>query len=52
MGTMIKALTPMILECYFNLFNIGIMKAAVLPLPVLEHATTSVPDNIYGMALR
>lgn len=43
---MINALTPMILECYFSLFNIGIINAAVLPLPVLEQATTSVPDKI------
>ncbi len=49
-GQINKALAPTILEWDCNLFIIGIKKDAVLPDPVLEHATTSLPSNIWGIA--
>ncbi len=49
-GKMSKARAPTILACYFSLFTRGIRNAAVLPLPVLEQATISLPSNKRGMA--
>ncbi len=48
-GSIIRALVPTIFECSFNLFTKGIMNAAVFPLPVFEHAITSLPSKICGI---
>lgn len=50
-GRIISALVPTILECSLSLLIKGIRKAAVLPEPVLEHAITSLPYIILGIAL-
>lgn len=51
-GVRIRALVPMILECFSNWLTSGMMKAAVFPLPVREQATTSLPSKMCGIALR
>ena len=48
-GDMIRALAPCLAMCVFSRSNIGIRKAAVLPLPVLAIATTSLPSLIRGI---
>lgn len=48
-GDKTKARAPVLAECVFNFSNIGIKKAAVLPLPVLAMATTSFPSNSSGI---
>lgn len=42
-GTIIKQRVPTTILCFWSLLIIGITKAAVLPLPVLEQATKSRP---------
>lgn len=49
-GNIRSALAPTVLLCSFNLLTIGIIKAAVLPEPVLAQATTSLPYNKWGIA--
>ena len=48
-GDTIKALIPTTFECSFNILIKGIKNAAVLPLPVLLQATTSLPSIIKGI---
>ena len=49
-GRRINPLIPTTVLWVYNLFIIGIKKAAVLPDPVFEHATMSRPAKIYGIA--
>ena len=53
-GDIISARGPLLLPDLFSFSckrcNIGNKKAAVLPLPVLAMATTSLPNNISGIA--
>ena len=48
-GSIINDLIPTILEWASSLLIKGIIKAAVLPLPVLEHAIMSLPSKILGI---
>ncbi len=48
-GDKIRQRHPTILECSFNLFNIGIKNAAVLPEPVRECAIMLKPEIISGI---
>lgn len=48
-GVRMRALAPVLAWGAFSLSNMGTRKAAVLPLPVLAMATTSLPSKITGM---
>ena len=47
-GVRMRALAPVWACGAFSFSNMGIRKAAVLPLPVLAIATTSLPSKITG----
>jgi hypothetical protein len=49
-GERIKALAPTVVECAYSFSTIGMIKEAVLPLPVLAIAITLKPCRMIGMA--
>lgn len=48
-GAMRRARVPFVSR-FFSFWSIGITKAAVLPLPVLDMATISLPSTMHGIA--
>lgn len=51
-GVRMRALAPVWAWGAFSFSNMGTRKAAVLPLPVLAMATTSLPSKITGIVWR